>query len=56
MLATISARVKKLVAEGRKPDEIARAGVSAEFDGKYGKGFVDGPKFAEMVAVNILKR
>lgn len=56
MLATISERVKKLVAEGKKPDEIARSGVSAEFDAKYGKGFVDGPKFAEMVAVNILKR
>ena len=56
MLATISQRVKKLLAEGRKPDEIAKAGVSAEFDAKYGKGFIEPGKFAEMVAVNILKR
>ncbi len=56
MLATVSARVKKLVAEGKKPDEIAKAGVSSEFDAEYGKGFIDPPKFAEMVAVNILHK
>ncbi|HEX4780551.1 MAG TPA: MBL fold metallo-hydrolase [Usitatibacter sp.] len=56
MLAVVSARVKKLVAEGRKPDEIAKAGVSSEFDAEYGKGFIDPPKFAEMVAVNILHK
>jgi cyclase len=56
MLATVSARVKKLVAEGKKPDEIVKAGVSAEFDAEYGKGFLDPAKFAEMVAVNILRQ
>jgi len=56
MLAAVSARVKKLVAEGRKPDEIAKAGVTADFDAQYGKGFLDPATFAEMVAVNILRR
>lgn len=56
MLATVSARVKKLLAEGKKPDEIAQAGVTAEFDERYGKGFLKPPDFAQMVAVNILKR
>ena len=56
MLAAIAERVKKLVADGRKPDEIAKAGVTSDFDAKYGKGFLNGEKFSEMVAVNILKR
>ena len=55
MLATVAGRVKKLLAEGRKPDEIVKAGVTADLDAKYGKGFVNGEKFTEMVAVNILK-
>jgi cyclase len=56
MLAAVSARVKKLLAEGRKPDEIGQAGVTAEFDAKYGRGFLKPADFAQMVAVNILKR
>ncbi|HEX3063549.1 MAG TPA: MBL fold metallo-hydrolase [Usitatibacter sp.] len=56
MLAAVSARVKKLLAEGKKPDEIGQAGVTAEFDAKYGKGFLKPSDFAQMVAVNILKR
>ena len=56
MLAEVAVRVKKLLAEGKKPDEVARAGVTADYDAAYGKGFLNGEKFAEMVAVNILKR
>jgi cyclase len=56
MLATVSERVKKLIAQGRKPDEIAAAGVTAEFDEVWGKGFLKPPQFAEMVAVNILRK
>ena len=56
MLAAVAERVKKLLAQGRKPDEIAKAGVTSDFDAKYGKDFLSGERFTEMVAVNILKR
>ncbi len=55
MLAVITARVRKLVAEGRKLEEIKAAGVSAEYDEKWGKGFIKSDKFAEMLALELLK-
>ena len=55
MLATVLARVKRLVAEGKKPEEIAASGVSKEFDDKWGKGFMPPPRFAESVARDVLK-
>jgi len=55
MLAAVSARVKKLVGEGRKVDEIKAANVSADYDEKWGKGFIKPDRFAEMLAVNILR-
>jgi cyclase len=55
MLATLSARIKKMIAEGRKIEEITASNVSADFDAKWGKGFIAPPKFAEMIAMNILK-
>ena len=56
MLATILERVKRLVGEGRKPEEIAVAGVSREFDEKWGKGFMPPARFAESVAADVLKK
>ena len=55
MLATISARIKKMIADGRRIEEITASGVSADFDEKWGKGFIPPPKFAEMIGMNILK-
>ncbi len=55
MLATISARIKKMIDEGRKIEEITASGVSSDFDEKWGKGFIPAPKFAEMIGMNILK-
>ncbi len=55
MLATLSARVKKMIADGRKIEEITASNVSADFDEKWGKGFIPPNKFAEMIAMNILK-
>jgi cyclase len=55
MLASISAKIHKLVADGRKVDEIVAANPTAEFDAKYGGGFLKAPKFAEMIAVNVMK-
>ena len=55
MLATVLGRVEKLIGEGRKLEEITAAGVSKDFDEKWGKGFIPPPKFAEMVAMNLLR-
>jgi cyclase len=50
MLATVADRVRKLVADGKSVDDIKAAKVSAEFDDKWGKGFMKSDKFAEMLA------
>ena len=55
MLATVAERIRKLVAAGRKVDEIVAAKPTADLDDKWGKGFVNGDKFTEMIALNILK-
>jgi glyoxylase-like metal-dependent hydrolase (beta-lactamase superfamily II) len=55
MLATVLGRVKKLIDEGRKLEEITAAGVSKDYDEKLGKGFIPAAKFAEMIAMNVLK-
>ena len=41
MLATVSGRVKALMKEGKKLDEIKAAKPSAEFDEKWGKAFIE---------------
>lgn len=56
MLAAVLERVKRMIAEGRKLEEITAAGVTKDFDEKWGKGFIKPEKFAEMVAMNLLKR
>jgi cyclase len=55
MLASVSAKVHRMVADGKKVDEIVAANPTAEFDAKYGGGFLKAPKFSEMVAVNVMK-
>ena len=56
MLAAISAKIRDMVRQGRKLEEITGANVNADFDDKWGKGFIKGPKFAEMLAKAQLKR
>jgi cyclase len=56
MVATISARVKALVAQGKGLEDIKAAKVSADFDEKWGKGFIKPERFAEMIARPLLKR
>jgi glyoxylase-like metal-dependent hydrolase (beta-lactamase superfamily II) len=56
MLAAVSARVRDMVRQGRKLEEITAANVSAEFDEKWNKGFIKGPKFIEMLAKDMIKR
>jgi len=55
MLATVADRIGKLVAEGKKVEDIAAAKPTADLDEKWGKGFVKPDTFAQMVAHNILK-
>jgi glyoxylase-like metal-dependent hydrolase (beta-lactamase superfamily II) len=55
MLATVAGRVKKLIAEGRKLEEIVATPVSAEFDAKWGTSFIKPAKFAAMIALIYLK-
>ena len=56
MVATVNGRVKALVAQGKKLEEIVAAKPSAEWDEKLGNGFIKTPKFAEMLARPLLKR
>ena len=49
MLATVTGRVKALMKAGKKVDEIRAANPSAEFDEKWGKGFISAPRFIEML-------
>ena len=55
MLATVTARIRKMVKDGRKVEEIAASGVTAEFDAAWGKGFIAPARFAEMIAMNLIK-
>jgi cyclase len=56
MLAAISARIRDMVRQGRKLEEITAAGINAPFDEKWNKGFIKGPKFIEMLAKDMIKR
>ena len=49
MLATVSGRVKEMVAAGKKAEEIAAAGVTRDFDEKWGKGFMKPALFVDML-------
>jgi glyoxylase-like metal-dependent hydrolase (beta-lactamase superfamily II) len=56
MLATVSGRIKQMIREGKKLEEITASGVSADYDEKWGKGFIKANKFAEMIAMNLLRQ
>jgi len=54
MLDTVAGRVAKMIAAGKKLEEIVAANPSSDFDAKWGKGFIPPAKFAEMLAKNLL--
>ena len=56
MLAAISTRIRDMIRQGRKLEEITAANVNAEFDEKWNRGFIKGPKFIEMLAKDMIKR
>lgn len=55
MLATIGSRIKAMIREGKKLEEIVDANPTADFDAAWGKGFIPPRKFAEMVAMNLIR-
>jgi cyclase len=55
MLAAIAERIRKMIRDGKKLEEITASNVTADFDGVWGKGFIPPHKFAEMVAMNLLR-
>lgn len=55
MVATVAARIRKMIADGHKLEAITASDATKDFDDKWGKGFIKPDKFREMVAMNILK-
>lgn len=53
MLAAVSGRIKRMIAEGRKLEEIVASNVTADFDEAWGRGFIRPQSFAEMVAKDL---
>ncbi|MBL8511341.1 MAG: MBL fold metallo-hydrolase [Betaproteobacteria bacterium] len=49
MLATSTMRIKALAKAGKKLEEVIAAKPTAEFDERWGKGFIPTPRFIEMV-------
>jgi glyoxylase-like metal-dependent hydrolase (beta-lactamase superfamily II) len=56
MLAAVSTRIKDMIKQGKKLEEITASGVTKDLDEKWGKGFIPGPKFVEMLTKAQLKR
>ncbi|HUQ27224.1 MAG TPA: MBL fold metallo-hydrolase [Usitatibacter sp.] len=55
MLATVAERIRKLIADGKTPEQIAAAKPSADFDEKWGKGIIKPETFATMLTDNLAK-
>jgi cyclase len=55
MLGAVVPRIKALVKEGKKLDEIVAAKPTAEFDERWGKGFIPPARFIEMVMAGLAK-
>ena len=49
MLSTVTGRIKALLKQGKKLDEIKAAKPSAEFDERWGKAFITPSAFTEML-------
>jgi glyoxylase-like metal-dependent hydrolase (beta-lactamase superfamily II) len=53
MLATVAARVREGVAAGRSLEDVIAFRPTAEFDARFGKGFLPPNRFVEMVYKNV---
>ncbi len=55
MLVAISQRIKAHMKDGKKMEDIIAAKPTADFDAKWGKGFIGPARFVEMLYKNLLK-
>ena len=55
MLATVTGRIRALLQQGKKLDDILAAKPTADFDERWGKGFLPPPKFVEMIVNGLQK-
>lgn len=55
MLATVSERIKKLIAQGKSIDEIVAAQPTKDFDATWGNGFLTPEQFVRMSYGTIVK-
>jgi glyoxylase-like metal-dependent hydrolase (beta-lactamase superfamily II) len=55
MLVSTIGKIKALVKEGKKLEEIVAAKPTAEFDERSGKGFVPAPRYIEMITKGLPK-
>jgi len=55
MLATLVGRIKEQVKAGKKLEEIVAAKPTADYDAKWGGGFIKPDKWVEMVVMNLLR-
>lgn len=53
MLTTITDRVRSLMAEGKSLEEIQAAGVTSEYDERWGGGFIDAERFLSFVHTSL---
>ncbi len=53
MLATVSARIKAQIKDGKTLEEVLAANPTAEFDEVWGKGFLSSGKWVEMMHENL---
>jgi glyoxylase-like metal-dependent hydrolase (beta-lactamase superfamily II) len=53
MLATVSLRVRRALADGKSDEEIGKMELSKEFDAKWGVRFLKGEQFVTMLAAGI---
>ena len=53
MLAAVADRIGKLIADGRKEEEIVAANPTADLDAKWGGGFMKPPVFVRMVVMDL---
>lgn len=54
MLATVAGRVKAQIAAGKKLEDIIAAKPTADYDAKWGGGFIKPDKWVELVVRNLL--
>ena len=55
MLSTVAARMRKAIAEGQSDEDIAKSGMLADLDDKWGKGFLKSADFLKVTVPTLRK-